>query len=93
MPHMDVRRIIGLNIRRYRIAAGMSQEELAAEMDVEQGYVSGLEAGRRNPTAVTLAAAAEALGIKLGLLFESGSAKSEKGGRKTSRASKSEKRR
>jgi transcriptional regulator with XRE-family HTH domain len=67
---MDIRRIVGENVRRYRLAANLSQEEMAARMEYEQGYVSGLEAGRRNPTIVTLAIAADALGIKPSLLLE-----------------------
>jgi transcriptional regulator with XRE-family HTH domain len=41
-------------------------------MGVEQGYLSGLEAGRRNPTIVTLWHAAVALGIKPALLLDAG---------------------
>ncbi|MGB9115153.1 helix-turn-helix domain-containing protein [Bradyrhizobium sp.] len=63
MSGMDVRRIVGLNIRKHRIASALSQEELASRMGVEQFYISGLEAGRRNPTLVTLWRAADALGI------------------------------
>jgi transcriptional regulator with XRE-family HTH domain len=43
---------------------------MAARMGVEQGYLSGLEAGRRNPTIVTLWHAAVALGIRPSLLLE-----------------------
>ncbi|MBN8959250.1 MAG: helix-turn-helix transcriptional regulator [Rhizobiales bacterium] len=39
---MDVRQLVGLNTRRLRIAAGLSQEELAARIGVSQAYVSGL---------------------------------------------------
>jgi transcriptional regulator with XRE-family HTH domain len=67
---MDVRRIVGENLRNYRVSARLSQEELAARMGVEQGYLSGLEAGRRNPTIVTLWHAAVALGIRPSLLLE-----------------------
>jgi transcriptional regulator with XRE-family HTH domain len=67
---MDVRGIVGTNIRRYRLAAKLSQEELAARMGVEQYYISGLEAGRRNPTITTASRAAEALGVKVAQLFE-----------------------
>ena len=67
---MDVREIVGANVRRYRLAAKLSQEELAARMGVEQYYISGLEAGRRNPTISTTSRAAEALGIKVAQLFE-----------------------
>jgi transcriptional regulator with XRE-family HTH domain len=67
---MDIRRLIGENIRIRRIAARLSQEALAAKVGVEQSYLSGLEAGRRNPTAVTLWHVAIALKIKPGALFE-----------------------
>jgi transcriptional regulator with XRE-family HTH domain len=67
---MDIRRLIGENIRVRRIAAKLSQEALAAKVGVEQGYLSGLEAGRRNPTAVTLWHFAIALRTKPGALFE-----------------------
>ncbi len=67
---MDIRRIIGENIRARRVAARLSQEALAAKVGVEQSYLSGLEAGRRNPTAVTLWHVAVALKIKPGALFD-----------------------
>ena len=60
---MNIRRVVGQNVRRYRLKAGLSQGELAAAMDVEQAYVSRLEAGTRNPTLVTVWHAAEALGV------------------------------
>jgi ribosome-binding protein aMBF1 (putative translation factor) len=46
-----------------------SQEELAAGMGVEQGYVSRLEAGKRNPTIVEIWHVAEALGVRPAALF------------------------
>lgn len=67
---MDVRQIIGENIRRRRVALGLSQEKLAAEIGVEQSYLSGLEYGRRNPTAVTIWHVSLALNVKPGSLFE-----------------------
>jgi len=67
---MDVRRLIGENVRRLRTNAGLSQEAFAAKIGVEQSYLSGLEAGRRNPTAITLWHIAIALRVKPGVLFE-----------------------
>jgi transcriptional regulator with XRE-family HTH domain len=67
---MDVRQVIGENIRRRRLALGLSQERLAALIGVEQSYLSGIEYGRRNPTAVTLWHVALALKVKPGSLFE-----------------------
>ena len=51
---MDIRRVVGKNVRRYRKEAELSKEELAARIGVEQGCVSRLEAGKRNPTIVTI---------------------------------------
>jgi transcriptional regulator with XRE-family HTH domain len=67
---MDVKRLIGENVRARRIAARLSQEAFAAKIGVEQSYLSGLEAGRRNPTAVTLWHISVALRIRPGALFE-----------------------
>jgi len=66
----DVRRMVGRNVRRLRIAAGLSQAALAERMGVDRAYVSGLELGQRNTTIVTLWHIAKALGVKLQLFFE-----------------------
>lgn len=86
MSLMDVRKIVGINIRKARLEAGISQEELAGRMGVEQYYISGLEAGRRNATLVTLWKAAMALGIDASVLFDKGSHRAELP--KTKRSSK-----
>lgn len=67
---MDVQKLVGSNIQKLRLAAKISQEELAACMDVDQAYVSRLEAGEKNPTISTLQAAAMALGVEVGDLFD-----------------------
>jgi len=66
---MDIRRVVGKNVQRYRIEAELSQKEFAAGMGVEQGYVGRLEAGERNPTIVTIWHVAEALGVRPAALF------------------------
>ena len=65
----DVRRLVGRNVRRLRIAAGLSQAELAVRMGVDRAYISGLELGQRNPTVVTLWHVAQALGVRVGALL------------------------
>ncbi|PZN95495.1 MAG: XRE family transcriptional regulator [Hyphomicrobiales bacterium] len=62
---MDVRRIMAKNVRKFRTAAQLSQEEVATRMGVEQTYVSGLERGVRNPTITTLDRAAKALNVDI----------------------------
>jgi transcriptional regulator with XRE-family HTH domain len=65
----DVRVLVGENVRRYRMAAGMSQAGLAERMGVDRAYISGLEGGMRNPTIVTLWHTALALGIDVSCLL------------------------
>jgi len=64
MPE-DVRRLVGRNVRRLRVAAGLSQAALSERVGVDWAYVSGLERGERNPTIITLWHTAKALGVKL----------------------------
>jgi transcriptional regulator with XRE-family HTH domain len=68
MPE-DVRKLVGRNVKRLRIAAGISQAELAERMGVDRAYVSGLELGQRNPTIVTLWHLSKALSVKLQSFF------------------------
>ncbi len=60
---MDMRRLVGRNVRRLRLDRGVTQEELAVKSGFGQNYISDLERGRRNPTVVTLWEIAEALGV------------------------------
>lgn len=80
---MDIRRVVGENVKRARLAARLSQEGLAARIGVEQGYISRLEAGTRNPTIVTIWLTAEALGVRPASLF---AAPRGAGGRKRSKS-------
>ena len=61
---MDMRRLVGRNVKEARLAAGLSQEQLAERSGFTQQYLSGLETGRRNPTVVTLFELGQALGVK-----------------------------
>ena len=65
----DVRLLVGRNIKRQRIAAGLSQAKLAERMGVDRAYVSGPELGQRNPTIVTLWHVGQALDVKLVSFF------------------------
>jgi transcriptional regulator with XRE-family HTH domain len=60
---MDIRKRVGLNLKKYRKAAGFSQEGLALECGLHRTYVSGVERGVRNPTVVVLEQIAKSLGI------------------------------
>lgn len=58
-----MRKLVGENVKKARIAKGMTQEELAEKSGFSQQYISGLESGRRNPTIVTIYEIAQALGV------------------------------
>lgn len=60
---MELRRIVGLNARRLREAAELSQDAVAESMGVEQGYLSRIEAGQKNLTLDTLELLARALRV------------------------------
>ena len=60
---MDMRELVGGNVKRFRQAKGLTQEQLADLSGFSQQYISGLEQGRRNPTIVTLFEIAQALGV------------------------------
>ena len=62
---MDVRERVGLNLQKLRRERGLSQEELAHRANIHQAYLSGVERGKRNPTATVLQRIAEALGADI----------------------------
>ena len=60
---MDMRRLVGQNVRRIRLEKKLTQEQFSDISGFSQQYLSGLESGRRNPTVVTLYEIAKALGV------------------------------
>jgi transcriptional regulator with XRE-family HTH domain len=69
-PGMDARILVGMNLRRYRNLAQISQEDLADLAGIDRTYVSGVERGIRNPTVTVLQSLAEALKIDTAALLE-----------------------
>lgn len=67
---MDIKAIVGKNVKRHREAKGLSQEQLAFEADLHRTYVSGVERGIRNPTVLIVAKLADALGVEPSKLLE-----------------------
>ncbi len=61
---MDMRQLVGRNVRRVRLSKGLTQEQFADRSGFSQQYLSDLERGRRNPTVVTLFELAQALGVE-----------------------------
>jgi transcriptional regulator with XRE-family HTH domain len=68
---MNVRQILAENVRGMRMAAGLSQEELAHRSAIHVTYLSGVENGRRNATIEVVARIAIALKTTPSRLLES----------------------
>jgi transcriptional regulator with XRE-family HTH domain len=86
---MRGRDLVGLNVRRIRVAKGVSQERLAYDSGVDRSYLGGMERGEKNPTVDILDRLADTLGIPISELFvaEIGASENSKGlrrGRKPS---------
>jgi transcriptional regulator with XRE-family HTH domain len=62
---------LGHVLREIRVEARVSQEELSLRTGVHRNYVGGVERAERNPTVLTVAKLAEALGITMADLFAS----------------------
>lgn len=54
----------GEALRRVRLAAGLSQEQLGLEAGVQRNFISLIETGQNQPTISTIAKLAGALGLK-----------------------------
>ena len=60
---MDMRVLVGENVRKVRLKRGLTQERFAEKSGFSQQYLSSLENGRRNPSIVTIYELATALGV------------------------------
>ncbi|MBX9933280.1 MAG: helix-turn-helix domain-containing protein [Methylobacterium sp.] len=66
---MTGRALLAWNLRRVRVAAGISQERLAADAGVDRAYLGGLERQTENPTVDLLDKVATTLRVPLAELF------------------------
>ena len=66
---MDIKERIGARIASLRKARKMTQEQLAAKMEISIPYLSSIERGRENPTLNTLINLARCLDLDLGEMF------------------------
>ena len=61
MDAEETKRSFGVVLRRLRKVAGLTQEGLAGEADLQRNYVSSIERGRQQPTLTTIFKLAAAL--------------------------------
>jgi len=66
---MDARQLVAFNLRRLRVARGVSQDDLALMAGLERAHVGYLERGGRNPTLATLEKLTHALEAHISELF------------------------
>ena len=67
---MKRKNIVGDNIRRLRLEADITQEEVALRSGLSQGYINQLESGKRRFTQKSLELIAEALSVPMSELFK-----------------------
>lgn len=66
---MRGRALLAWNLRRIRVAAGVSQERLAADAQIDRAFLGGMEREVENPSIDTIDKVAAALAVPLGELF------------------------
>jgi transcriptional regulator with XRE-family HTH domain len=54
---------LGQNMKRIRTKKKMSQGDISRALEVDRGYISNIENGKKNPTLATLQKLADALGV------------------------------
>ncbi len=67
---MDIREVLARNLRRYRKAKGLSQEEVAHRADIDRTYISALERGVYAASVDVLARLGAALDIAPDMLLK-----------------------
>ena len=67
---MKAQILVARNLRRLRVARGLSQEALAVDAGIDRTYVSRLERELENPTVAILEKLADALEVEIPQLFD-----------------------
>ncbi len=65
----SIRKVVGKNIRFYRLSKGFTQESLAEKVDVSSTYIGYLERGQKSPSLELISTISKALGIEPALLL------------------------
>lgn len=64
-----IARVFGKRVRALRKERGWSQEEFAAQCELDPSYVGGIERGERNPALKNIARIADTLKVRVRDLF------------------------
>jgi transcriptional regulator with XRE-family HTH domain len=68
--NIDYKIVVGKQVRRLRLKAGMTQDILSERCGIYRTYLSRIEAGSANPTLLILIALSASLDVPIGDLFE-----------------------
>lgn len=66
---MEIIKVFGRNVRKYRMQKGLSQEKFAERCGLHRTYISDIECFRRSISLDNIQKIAEALGIDTYKLF------------------------
>lgn len=66
---MDIVKVFGANVKKYRQAKGISQEAFAEKCDLHRTYISAIECYRRSISLENIQRIADALEIETYRLF------------------------
>jgi len=61
---------LGENMKKIRLAKGMTQGDICRALDVDRAYISNVESGNKNPTLSTITKLAKALGVSIDELLK-----------------------
>jgi transcriptional regulator with XRE-family HTH domain len=67
---MTAQKLVARNMRRLRVAAGLSQEAFAVDAGIDRTYVSRMERELENPSIAIIERIAIALGVDIRELFD-----------------------
>ena len=69
---LDFKKVVGKQVRRLRLQAGLTQDVLSERCGIYRTYLSRIEAGSANPTLLVLIALASTLEVHVCALFHEG---------------------
>lgn len=70
MADRALKTTLGKQLRAVRLARGLTQEQLAEQLDVTPRYLAGIERGERNLSLDSVDALAEQLGVRPSLILD-----------------------
>jgi transcriptional regulator with XRE-family HTH domain len=69
-PTTDIKEVVGLQVRRLRAEAAMTQRDLADQCKIFRTYLSRIENGTANPTVTVVPTLASALKVPIAELLK-----------------------